>query len=153
MFVLPRKFFVVGKYLISNHFTLWASHFHQNVTELGTVWATSCYSCIGINAVMNKHHAQPTYYLTLLLWHQWLKGLQDCLWSFQVKHARVDSSPSYAANYQCHGLHDLNIKNVRGCRDGMPKSMQARYRDDILVKVNIQSLIPALFSHQFATAM
>ena len=38
-----------------------------------------------------------------------------------------------------------NIKNVKGCRDGMPKSMQTRYRDDIIVKVNLQSPIPTSF--------
>ena len=44
-----------------------------------------------------------------------------------------------------------NIKNVKGCRDGMVKSMQGR--DDIIVTVNLQSFIPASFSHQFATVM
>ena len=39
---------------------------------------------------------------------------------------------------------DLNdVKNVKGCRDGMPKSMQSR--DDIIVKVNSQSPIPTSF--------
>ena len=38
-----------------------------------------------------------------------------------------------------------NIKKVKGCRDGMPKSMQTRYRDDIIVKVNLQSPIPTSF--------
>ena len=37
-----------------------------------------------------------------------------------------------------------NIKNVKGCRDGMPKSMQTRW-DDIIVKVNLQSPIPTSF--------
>ena len=37
-----------------------------------------------------------------------------------------------------------NIKNVKGCRDGMPKSIQTG-RDDIIVKVNLQSPIPTSF--------
>ena len=37
-----------------------------------------------------------------------------------------------------------NIKNLNGCKDGMPKSMQAS-RDDIIVKVNLQSSIPTSF--------
>ena len=40
---------------------------------------------------------------------------------------------------------DLNIKNVKDCRDGMPKSMQTRYTDDIIVKVNLKSPIPTSF--------
>ena len=36
-----------------------------------------------------------------------------------------------------------NIKNVKGCRDGMPKSKQGR--DDIIVKVNLQSPITTSF--------
>ena len=43
-------------------------------------------------------------------------------------------------------LQDLkNIKNVKGCRDGMPKACK-QGRDDIIVKLNLQSLIPASFS-------
>ena len=38
-----------------------------------------------------------------------------------------------------------NIKIVKGCRDGMPKACK-QGRDDIIVKVNLQSLIPASFS-------
>ena len=38
-------------------------------------------------------------------------------------------------------------KDVKRCRDGMPKGTQTRYRDDIIVKANIQSLIPASFPH------
>ena len=54
-------------------------------------------------------------------------------------------------------IQDLkNIKNVKRSRDGMPKSIQTRYtestqtryRDDIIVKANLQSLIPASFSHK-----
>ena len=41
---------------------------------------------------------------------------------------------------------DLNIKNVKGCRDGMPK-LWKQGRDGIIVKVNLQSLLPASFSH------
>ena len=29
-----------------------------------------------------------------------------------------------------NNIYLKNIKNVKGCRDGMPKSMQTRYRDD-----------------------
>ena len=40
-------------------------------------------------------------------------------------------------------IQDLkNIKNAKRCRDGMPKSMQTRQGDDIIVKVNLQSPIP-----------
>ena len=38
---------------------------------------------------------------------------------------------------------DLNIKNVKRCRDGMPKSM--RSRDDIIVRVSLQSPIATSF--------
>ena len=37
-----------------------------------------------------------------------------------------------------------NIKNVKGCRDGMPKVCK-QGRDDIIVKVNLQSPIPTSF--------
>ena len=53
-------------------------------------------------------------------------------------------SPKTANMFQLQ--QDLNIKNVKECRDGMPKSCK-QGRDDIIVKVNLQSLIPALFSH------
>ena len=44
-------------------------------------------------------------------------------------------------------IQDLkNIKNVNECRDGMPKCSK-QGRNDGIVKVNIQSLIPASFSH------
>ena len=37
-----------------------------------------------------------------------------------------------------------NIKNVKRSRDGMPKACK-QGRDDIIVKVHLQSLIPASF--------
>ena len=36
-----------------------------------------------------------------------------------------------------------NIKNVKRCRDGMPKVCK-QGRDDIIVKVNLQSPIPTI---------
>ena len=45
-------------------------------------------------------------------------------------------------------IQDLkNIKNVKGCRDGMPKSICKQGKNDITVEVNLQSLIPTSFSH------
>ena len=41
----------------------------------------------------------------------------------------------------------IKIKNVKVYRDGMPKSMQTMYRDDVIVKVNLQSFIPTSISH------
>ena len=41
---------------------------------------------------------------------------------------------------------DLNIKNVKGVGMACQKVCK-QGRDDIIVKVNLQSLIPALFSH------
>ena len=76
---------------------------------------------------------------------------------FHVVSLHVPSPHAACPNYQTeldsiYKKQDLkNIKNVKGCRDGMPKSMQTGYRNDIIVKVNLQSLIPASFSHQFST--
>ena len=44
-------------------------------------------------------------------------------------------------------LHTKDLKNIKRCRDDMPKSMQTRYKNDIILKVNLQSLIPESFSH------
>ena len=45
-------------------------------------------------------------------------------------------------------IQDLkNIKNVKGCIGMACQKVCKQGRDDIVVKVNLQSLIPASFSH------
>ena len=59
----------------------------------------------------------------------------------------IGVSSLFLRSYQPPSAQDLqNIKNVKGCRDGMPKVCK-QGRDDIIVKVSLQSLIPASFSH------
>ena len=43
-----------------------------------------------------------------------------------------------------------NIKNVKRCRDGMPKSMQTRYRDDINGEGKFTKPYPYIFLHTVA---
>ena len=44
-----------------------------------------------------------------------------------------------------------NIKNVKRCRDGMPKTICKQGRDDMIVKVNSKSLSLHLFTLQLQT--
>ena len=61
---------------------------------------------------------------------------------------RLICTPPQGIPVESKLIQDLkSIKNVKGCRDGMPKSICKQGRDDIIVKVNLQSLIPASFSH------
>ena len=39
-----------------------------------------------------------------------------------------------------------NLKNVKGCRDGIQKVCK-QGRDDIIVKINLQSPVPTSFLH------
>ena len=65
----------------------------------------------------------------------------------------VPSPHAACPNYQTeldsiYKKQDLkNIKNVKGCRDMACQKVCKQGRDDIIVKVNLQSLIPASFSH------
>ena len=65
-----------------------------------------------------------------------------------VTHVPIQALPLH---YQCCMTTQIpniqDLKNVKRYRDGMPKVCKQGRNDIIIVKVNLQSLIPASFSH------
>ena len=73
--------------------------------------------------------------------------LTKIIWASAASSTLVDKTKICVYVYIFIYIQDLkNIKNVKGCRDGMPKVCK-QGRNDIIVKVSLQSLIPASFSH------
>ena len=122
-------------------------------------------------AVMYKIHTQRKHYIEsqrskkLILW-RWRVHCTAISWSCicppKVGHLIDIWKPSICTNickliYSCHAiwrevkptvyLQDLkNIKNVKGCSDGMVcHKICKEGRDDIIVKVNLQSPNPTSF--------